>query len=234
MNEQVPSKDQVSYLLAKLCWHTCTCQNAMSPSVQHGVYCVYEQARASMPTHEPPAGQDGVAQSPESIENVRVALQDYDDEFDGCSESRLYDHALALGQEVKRLRARLAIAKAARASQPPEPVRLTDWHCDEIITALEAYEFTGFSRDDIRLIAGRIDTYRAIPTKRPNLPEIPPDSMPPDPGPDPTKLEYDEWVARTKECPACHGQGCEPHECDDGRLIQGPTCERCEGAGRVP
>lgn len=55
MNEQAPSKDQVSYLLAKLCWHTCTCQNATSPSVQHGVYCVYEQARASMPAHEPKA-----------------------------------------------------------------------------------------------------------------------------------------------------------------------------------
>lgn len=69
---------------------------------------------------------------------------------------------------------------------------------------------------------------------RVNLPEIPPGSMPPDPGPDPTKLEYDEWVARTKECPACHGQGCEPHETDEGRLICGPGCARCEGAGRIP
>jgi hypothetical protein len=50
---QAPSKDQVSYLLAKLCWHTCTCQNATAPSVQHGVHCVYEQTRASMPTPEP-------------------------------------------------------------------------------------------------------------------------------------------------------------------------------------
>lgn len=67
-----------------------------------------------------------------------------------------------------------------------------------------------------------------------NVPEIPPGSMPPDPGPDPTKLEYDEWIARTRECPSCHGQGCEPHECDDGRLIRGPGCARCEGAGRIP
>jgi hypothetical protein len=63
-------------------------------------------------------------------------------------------------QEVKDLRAELLAA--IRAVQPPEPAHLTDWHCDEIITALEAYEFTGFSRDDIRLIAGRIDTYRTM------------------------------------------------------------------------
>lgn len=52
--------------------------------------------------------------------------------------------------------------------------------------------------------------------------------------PDPAKVDYDTWVAGTKECPACHGQGCELHECDDGRLIQGPACQRCEGAGRLP
>lgn len=50
-------------------------------------------------------------------------------------------------------------------AQPPEPSRLTDTQCDEIVAALETYEWTGFTRDDIRLIAGTIDTYRSTPTK---------------------------------------------------------------------
>lgn len=53
-------------------------------------------------------------------------------------------------------------------------------------------------------------------------------------GLDPTKLAYDEWVDRTRECPSCHGQGCEPHEASDGRLVQGAACNKCDGAGRIP
>jgi hypothetical protein len=40
--------------------------------------------------------------------------------------------------------------------------RLSDAQCDEIIGALETYEWKGFSRDDIRLIAGTIETYRTL------------------------------------------------------------------------
>lgn len=65
------------------------------------------------------------------------------------------------------------------------------------------------------------------------LPEIPPDTMPPDPGPDPTKVAYDEWIAATVECPSCLGQGCEPDYTDDGRCVAGASCKRCEGAGRL-
>lgn len=34
------------------------------------------------------------------------------------------------------------------------------------------------------------------------------------------------------KCRACHGQGCEAHECDDGRLVHGPACQRCGGSGK--
>jgi hypothetical protein len=39
--------------------------------------------------------------------------------------------------------------------------------------------------------------------------------------------------ARLVECPACYGQGCEPHLMDDGRQVRGPACERCGGSGRL-
>lgn len=91
MTDPVPSKDQVSYLLAKLCWHTCTCQNATSPSVQHGVYCVYEQARASMPTHEPGPVQaliDAAIQwrkGPPNYYATNQALRDAVDAYSGST-----------------------------------------------------------------------------------------------------------------------------------------------------
>ncbi len=35
-------------------------------------------------------------------------------------------------------------------------------------------------------------------------------------------------------CSSCHGQGCEGHLCDDGRMVCGPECERCHGSGFEP
>lgn len=43
------------------------------------------------------------------------------------------------------------------------------------------------------------------------------------------------WFLRAAaRCKSCYGQGCEPHETDDGRLIRGPACERCGGSGIDP
>lgn len=52
-----------------------------------------------------------------------------------------------------------AMQALQRPSPPPGVDRIADAQCDEIIAALETYEFTGFSHDDIRLIAGTIETY---------------------------------------------------------------------------
>jgi hypothetical protein len=66
-----------------------------------------------------------------------------------CPWSAALDAAEGYDDELRQLRPRLARAEA-----------LTDAQCDEIVKALETYEWTGFSRDDIRLIAGTINTYR--------------------------------------------------------------------------
>lgn len=41
-------------------------------------------------------------------------------------------------------------------------------------------------------------------------------------------------VTSKNRCKSCHGQGFEPHEMDDGRLVSGPACERCGGSGEEP
>lgn len=41
-------------------------------------------------------------------------------------------------------------------------------------------------------------------------------------------------MSEVQQCGHCHGQGCEPHETDDGRLIRGPYCVHCGGSGREP
>lgn len=117
MTEQVPSKDRVDYLLAKLCWHTCTCQNANAPAVQHGVHCVYEQVRASMPTPEP---------LPDQLRHMMtVPAKAYDGEL----WVRAADVA-PMQRELAKL----------RAAQPPGLRQLTD---DEMLAAAVA---TGFDQ----------------------------------------------------------------------------------------
>lgn len=40
-----------------------------------------------------------------------------------------------------------------------------------------------------------------------------------------------EHVTASQRCPACHGQGCEARENDDGTLSRGESCDRCGGSG---
>ena len=92
--------------------------------------------------------------------------------------------------------------------------------------------------DDGRYVLGTECQYRPIlggatVETSANQPEIPPGDMPPDPGPDPTKVDYDHWVSMTKECPSCHGQGFDADIDDYGRSVAGEPCDRCEGAGRI-
>lgn len=100
---------------------------------------------------------------------------------------------------------KLLAAACVFADEAPEAPRLTDHQCDEIIAALETYEWTGFARDDIRLIAGTINTYRDASTK---------------------VAAHESPLVRISNCGSCS------YEEADGELIE--QCAKCKAADAAP
>lgn len=96
---------------------------------------------------EPPAARVGTITDERLAHLIEMHLESFDQDPDADSE------------DERGIRLALMELRDRRAALPPGVDRLAEAQCDEIIAALETYEFTGFSHDDIRLIAGTIETY---------------------------------------------------------------------------